>query len=286
VDTDVDVGLGTAYERVAIYRVLDEWFAGKPIATAFEGPLDNMAGIPGLHLIGLAQRGARVTVALGDARALSNVEGVYATRGLRDRLETRLLAPSDALAERAYDVALSYNVLPLVPDWRSFLARVARTSKRWLVVALTNPRTYGASVRRLLRPFESRPQEELFQHESVLPAHIEPELAKLGRIAGHEYFDCPWWPDLFVDAGDSLLSATMRRLPFVSRFAPPPQKTTNDAAGSFVYGRDDYPYPAPLESNRELAAALRKHPTFDHVRGVAPYFAHLHAYLVELPAQQ
>ena len=76
-DASVDVGLGTAYERVAVYRLLDRWLRGRGIATAFEGPLDNMAGIPGLHLIGLARRGARVTVALGEPRWLDNVRAIY-----------------------------------------------------------------------------------------------------------------------------------------------------------------------------------------------------------------
>ncbi len=280
-DTEVDVGLGTAYERLAIYRLLDEWLATKVIDSGFEGPIDNMAGIPGLHLIGLARRGARVTVGLADPRALANVEAIYRALGLADRLETRLLKPSDPLPVRAYDVALTYNALPLVENWRSFLATVARASRRWLVVALTNPATYGASVRRLLRPFERQPQPELFQHESVLPARIEPELKRLGRIAAHTYFDCPWWPDLFVDAGDSLLSATLRRLPVVSRFAPAPRKTAS-GEGRFVYGRHDYPFLRSLEDNPELKAALTRHPTFDKRRTVARLFGHLHAYLVEL----
>lgn len=280
-DTEVDVGLGTAYERLAIYRLLDEWLGSKVIDSGFEGPIDNMAGIPGLHLLGLARRGARVTVGLGDPRALTTVEAIYQNLGLADRLETRLVKPSDPLPERAYDVALTYNALPLVENWRSFLGAIARTSRRWLVVALTNPSTYGASVRKLLRPFEREPQPELFQHESVLPARIEPELKRQGRIVAHAYFDCPWWPDLFVDAGDSLLSATLRRLPGVSRFAPAPRKAASDE-GRFVYGRHDYPYLKPLEDNPQLKAALSHHPTFDESQTVARLFGHLHAYLVEL----
>lgn len=279
-DTDVDVGLGTAYERLAVYRLLDRWFGSESIGSGFEGPADNMAGIPGLHLIGLARRGARITVGLGQAHALANVEAVYRTLGLEGRLETRLVQSSDPLGERIYDVALTYNVLPLVENWRGFLRKVAATSRRWLVVGLTNPATYGASVRRALRPFERAPQAELFQHESVLPPKIEPELERLGRVVAHEYFDCPWWPDLFVDAGDSLLSATLRRLPVVSRFAPAPQKTVS-AEGRFIYGKDNYPFLKRLEDNPELKSALARHPTFDESRA-SRFFGHLHAYLVEL----
>jgi hypothetical protein len=280
-DTDVDVGLGTAYERVAVYRLLDRWLGAESIRSGFEGPIDNMAGIPGLHLIGQAARGARITVGLGEAHALANVEAVYKTVGLSDRLETLLVRPSDPLPERAFDVALTYNTLPIVDDWQSLLKNVARASRRWLIVALTNPTTYGAAVRRFLRPLESAPQPELYQHESVLPARIEPELRKLGRIAAHAYFDCPWWPDLFVDAGDSLLSATLRRLPVISRFAPPPRKTAS-AKGRFLYGKGSYPFLTSLEADSELRSALARHPTFDDRPAVAWLFGHLHAYLVEL----
>ena len=61
-----DWGLGTAYERVAVYALLDEWLAPRALRTLFEGPIDGMAGIPGIHGIGLARKGVAVEVGLSD----------------------------------------------------------------------------------------------------------------------------------------------------------------------------------------------------------------------------
>ena len=277
-DAEVGVGLGTAYERVAVYRLLERWLAGRGVARAFEGPVDNMAGVPGLHLLGLARAGADVTVALTEPRWLANVHAIYRAQGCEARLETCLVRECDPLPPRAFDLAVTYNALPVVIDWKGLLARVASTSRRWLFVALTNPSSYGVWIREALRVVEPARREELFDHPSTRPHVIEPLLRELGRITEHAYFDCPWWPDLFVDAGESLLGATLKRLPVVGdAFA-----RRKDAApkGRFVYGQSHFPLLAP---DRELAGALARHPVFDgRPLAVARAFGHLHAYLVEL----
>jgi hypothetical protein len=279
-DASVDVGLGTAYERVAVYRLFDRWFAERPVATAFEGPLDNMAGIPGMHLVGLARGGARVTVGLGEQRWLDNVRAIYRRLGLDRELTTSLIQPSDELPSNAYDLTLTYNALPIVDDWRNLLERVARASRRWLVVALTNPSSYGVWVRKLLRPLEGTHREELFDHVSTAPATIEAELARLGSVVEHAYFDCPWWPDLFVDAGESLLGATLKRLPVIGGLVNKPGGRAPIAPNRYVYGAQDFPL---LDGGPELDRALARHPVFDHrPQAVARTFGHLHAYLVQL----
>jgi hypothetical protein len=279
-DASVDVGLGTAYERLAVYRLLDRWFARRPIATAFEGPLDNMAGIPGIHLVGLARLDTLVTVGLGEQRWLDTVRSVYRTLGVEKHLETRLVQPFDELPSRFYDLALTYNALPIVDDWRRLLEHVASTSKRWLVVALTNPSSYGVWVRKALRIVEVRPSRELFDHTSTRPAVIEAELMRLGAIVEHAYFDCPWWPDLFVDAGESLLGATLKRLPVAGALLKSSGGATRIAPNRYVYGPTDFPL---LDGGPELSRALAKHPVFDgRSQPIARAFGHLHAYLVEL----
>jgi hypothetical protein len=305
-DASVDVGLGTAYERVAVYRLLDRWFppafppafppppappdaARHPIATAFEGPVDNMAGIPGIHLVGLAARGTRVTVGLGEQRWLDNVRAIYRRLGVEQQLETRLMQPPDALPTKAYDLTVTYNALPVVDDWRALLDRVAQASRRWLVVALTNPSSYGVWIRKALRPIEGTPKQELFDHVSTQPATIERELGRLGSIVEHAYFDCPWWPDLFVDAGESLLGATLKRLPLVSDLLKKPGGGAPAAPNRYIYGADDFPLlrvsssQGATGSAAELDRALTRHPVFDgRPRAVARTFGHLHAYLVRL----
>ena len=250
-----EVGLGTAYERLAISRRVDAWFPTPP-TTALEGPIDGMAGLPGLHLLPLAQRGTHVTVALPDAAALARVERIYQRAGLSDRLTLR-----EAVPDQHFDLVFSFNALPLAPSWRAYLRDLwPRTDT--LVVMVTHPVSYGTFVRRALRI--RRPRRELFDHEATRPRRLVPELEALGVILARAYVDCPWWPDLFVSAGETLAGSLG-----VGKSAP-----------RFVYDPDSYPYAGPLP--RDLARALRRHPSFEESR-LAPMFAHHRAYLVVRP---
>src|SRR5262249_3975052 len=134
--------------------------------------------------------------------------------------------------------------------------------------------------RKSLRVIEPKAREELFDHPSTNPDVIEPELRRLGRIVHHAYFDCPWWPDLFVDAGESLLGATLKRLPVVGARIAKKNGEVPLAPNRFVYGADHF---APLERDAELDAALARHPVFDERPvPIARAFGHLHAYLIDL----
>ena len=198
-----DAGLGTLYERRAVYRLLDDWTAGRPASTALEGPHDGVAGMPGLHLLPLARRGAQVTVCHPEPRALEQAARVYDRCGLLGRLEAvRADAPP---RDRTFDVVLSFNALPLVDDWRRYLADLMACTGGVLVLVVTNPFSYGALLARLRR----RSRRELFDHPATRPALLLPELTRHARVLERRHVDCPWWPDLFVPAGESLLGALL-----------------------------------------------------------------------------
>ncbi|MCZ7678473.1 MAG: hypothetical protein M5U28_06755 [Sandaracinaceae bacterium] len=126
-------------------------------------------------------------------------------------------------------------------------------------------------ARRGLRLFErGRRGPELFEHPACDPAVLEPELGALGVVERRAFVDCPWWPDLFVDPGETLLGATAARLSGSGRG---PARTPYD------YGPADFPWagaPPP-----RLARALALHPGFDAFPSpVASIFAHHRAYLL------
>jgi hypothetical protein len=266
-----DVGLGTAYERWAIYRLLERWVPSPPV-TALEGPLDGMAGMPGLHLLPLARQGTRVTVVVPTPEALARVRTIYANAGAADRLDGRV-GTRVPPAER-YEVVLGFNFAHETGDWRGHLDRLAGAATRRLIVFATHPGSYGAWIRRGLRRVEPggrRP--ELFDHEACRTTVLRPALARHGRVIAERYVDCPWWPDLFVSAGQTLAGATMTRLGAGRR---------GEGGTRFDWGPSSFPFarestPAPLR------AALRRHPGFDGAPGpIAGLFAHHRAYLVDM----
>ncbi len=261
-----DFGLGTAYERHALYQRLEGWL-GVP-ETFLEGPIDGFAGMAGLHGLRAAFSGTQVTVVLPSARALEQVRRVYGRAGLDDRLTTIL---GDRLPEGTWEVVLGFNALPLAKDWRALTRELLGRAGRLAVIAVTHPFSYGVMLRRLLRRFEPKRELELFDHEATRAHVLEPVLSRYGRIVDRAWVDCPWWPDLFVTAGTGLWDATLTRL--TSRPVAP-------AANNFRYTAEDFPWALGV-TPPEVLRALRRHPTFDQLQALGTVFAHHRAYLVE-----
>ena len=74
-----DRGLGTAYERYCFYQLLDVWAAAYEVETFLEGPVDGMAGVAGVHGVGLAQRGVKVVSAVPTEAHAEVARGIYET---------------------------------------------------------------------------------------------------------------------------------------------------------------------------------------------------------------
>ncbi len=272
-----DLGLGTAYERVAIYKLFDRWSEGRRVETAAEGPLDGMAGIPGLHLMGFAHRGIHATVCLPDDEALARVRAIYRRQGIEDRLSTYRIA-ADAVPTGPVDVLVSYNALPYVNDWRGYLKKVLSADARWFFVIVSNPVSYGTYLRRVQRTIRGEDVVELFDHEATRRAAIEPELEKHGRILSHDYLDCPWWPDFLLPARKNLAGDTLAKVKGIFGRGASAEPSTP----RFVFGENKYPFFEGEEGYDDLNRSMRPHPVFDRApEPVARFFGHLHGYLVE-----
>jgi hypothetical protein len=256
-----DVGLGTAYERGAVWALLERWFA-PAVETAAEGPVDGFAGIPGLHLLPLAARGTAVTAVVADADAADRVRSVYARAGLGHRLT--VLAARELPAQH-FDLVVCFNALPSAQRWREYLRMQWQHSSE-LVVFVSHRYTYGRAVASLLRGLRRAPGKPPYLSESTHPRRLERALGELGgKIVARAWVDCPWWPDLFVEGGTTLAGEL-----FGSRAAK----------ARFVF--DAETLPLPEQRPFELERALARHPSFEHSR-LAPIFAHHRCYRVVRP---
>jgi hypothetical protein len=217
----------------------------------------------GLHLLPLARRGVKVTVVLPSRSALAHVRRVYARAGLEQQLET--VEDAELPAGRRFDWVLSFNALPLAPDWRALLASLAAQAHR-LLLFVSHPWSYGTWLVRAARLGSRERRAKLFDHLATRRRVLEAELCRLGRIEDTAWVDCPWWPDLFVDAGDTLAGVMGAPLGLAARPA------------RYVYDAESFPY-ALGTPPVELSSRLRWHPQFESSR-LAPIFAHHRAYLV------
>ncbi len=277
-----DTGLGSAFERIVIYRLIARWIAQYPVKTAMEGVFDGMAGIPGLQLLPAAIAGARVTVVCPNAEMAETVDSIYRLLGLSDRL--RLIIGPDWPEGETAELVMIFNALAFVPDWRVFLRKTASRSSRFFIVSTTNPLCYGAFLCRILRILGlKRNETELFDHPSAHRSSLEPELRSLGRILDRSYVDAPWWPDLFVKPGDSLISGTLRSLPGRADSA---RRAIQPSARSLrhSYGPDCYPYLERTEEDRKIVGEILRQPNADTAPFLflRPLFAHHRMTLVDV----
>jgi hypothetical protein len=272
-----DRGLGTAYERYCFYQLLDDWAASFGVETFLEGPVDGMAGVSGVHGVGLARRGVRVTTALPTQEHADVARGIYERCGAHP--EVIVASEHDVESLPKADMVLCYHAFGLVDDWRAYLKRVATRAKKVLIVAVCNPHNWGVALVRGL--MKLRGSSNADSPESWYTENLAPELWALGRVREHTYFDCPWWPDIPVLQVAPGLPLSARVKQWMGRPAPPTPEIAKPS--KFVYGAEQWPYFGGPGWTGELLPALLKHPCFE---GANPKLreraAHLHAFIVDM----
>jgi hypothetical protein len=279
---DHDRGLGTAYERWCFYQRVDRWAEDYGVQSALEGPLDGMAGVSGVHLVGLARRGIAVTSAVPTEEKARIARGVYERAG-GGGASVRVVDPSRVVQELPpADMVIAYHALPLVDDWRGYLASIAKLARKVVVVTVCNPDNWGVAAIRLAGRLRGR--RDLEPPETWRTEVLAPELWAIGRVRDHVYFDAPWWPDLQVAPGQSLLDRTrqlVRQARGDVRFTA--QERGAKLAERFVYGPERWPYFGGDGWVDELFPALLRHPGFDgSASKLRSRLAHLHAFVVDV----
>lgn len=275
-----DRGLGTAYERYCFYQLLESWAAQFEVESFLEGPVDGMAGVAGVHGVGLARRGVKVVSAVPTEEHARVARGVYATASAPAQV---VIAGEDLAGLPVSDMVVCYHALSFVGDWRAYLKQVAALARKVLVVTVCNPDNWGVSVVRGLARLRGVPGMEA--PESWKTEVLAPELWALGRVREHTYFDCPWWPDLQVSAGQSLTDRLKRMVSVKkSGFSFTDTVEESKVADKYVYGADRWPYFGGPGWVDELLPGLLKHPCFEGARSAAvrARTAHLHGFVVDM----
>lgn len=276
-----DRGLGSAYERYCFYQKLDAWAADYGIESMLEGPVDGMAGVAGVHGVGLARRGVHVTSAVSSTAKAEVARTLYDRVAPGAPVDVRVVTADTFEGLPPSDLVLAYHSLPLVGDWHAYLRAAAAVAKKALIVTVCNPRNWGVTLIRSvgkLRGIRGLDPPAVWHTETLAPA-----LWEVGRVREHAYFDVPWWPDLQVSAGQSLADRTkqlFRQKKGNVEFTASSQGVA--LAEKFVYGAERWPYFGGPGWVDELFPALLRHPGFDGTKSrLEPYLAHLHAFVVD-----
>jgi hypothetical protein len=278
-----DRGLGSAYERYALYHLIDSWAEEYGALTMLEGPVDGMAGISGVHGVGLARRGVKVVSAVPTEAHADVARRVYQACDASANAEVIVAQERDVASLPKSDMVICYHALSFVEqDWRSYLAAVGKLATKVLVVAVCNPDNWGVTLMKTIARaqgnWKAGPPEEWKTQT------LAPELWKIGRVRAHTYFDAPWWPDLpAFDAGADAYAGRSVFDRLKKKLRPAKEPETAKLADRFVFGPERWPYFGGPGFRDELMPALLKHPSFeassDQIRSRT---AHLHAFVVDV----
>jgi hypothetical protein len=190
----VDRGLGTTFERFAIYQWLEDVVSRYPIQTALEGPGDGVAGIPGIYSIPLAQNGCKVTIALENKKSLAQARPAWNAQGCRADficVQGTLLPFPD----HSFDLVWNFNRLPFL-DARALVTEMTRLSRRYVALVVPNRRNYGFPARWLYHKRTGRPW--IYGNTKVMhPSTVQELLTEVGlQSLETHWLDVPWWPDI------------------------------------------------------------------------------------------
>ena len=191
----LDEGRGTAYERYAVDRFLEDLLARLSPVRVLELPANGVMGVPGMKSLVLAARGAEVVLALPDEQVAAEVRSLWAAVGLNAELVVTPYERS-AFAARSFDLVWSFCALEHVPNPDRLLREMVRVSRRYVLVVTQNPYNVGLPLHRGLHRWRGEPWDH-GAIEDVGPQRV----ARLLRAAGAEVItaggvDLPPWFDI------------------------------------------------------------------------------------------
>lgn len=274
---DRDYGLGSAYERYCFYQWVDRVAAEYKVQSMLEGPKDGMSGIPGVHGVGLARRGVAVTSLVTSRDQQAVTQEVYERAG--GHATVLAYEGEDLTNLDRHEMVISYHAAGLVADWPSYLAKLCKLATKVVLVTIRNPDNW--TVRLLQAGARITGSRELDPPNEWSTEALAPLLWSAGIVKAHEYFDCPWWPDLQLGPGQGWANRarSLARLEVKTSYAA----QGASKAEKHVYTPDRWPYFGGPGWHDELLPALLLHPGFDgasaRVRRIA---AHLHGFVVEV----
>ncbi len=193
---EADHGLGTTFERFAIYGWLGSVVDRYPVHTVLEGPGDGVAGIPGIHSIPLARKGCEVTVALDDPAAVDLAKRAWTAQGCSTQGEFVCVQEIPLpFPDHRFDLVWNFNRLPFL-DPQALVAEMARLSCRYVALVTPNRRNYGFPARRLYHRRTHLPWP--YGDTAVMtPGAVRKLLEEAGlQVLEARWLDVPWWPDI------------------------------------------------------------------------------------------
>jgi hypothetical protein len=267
-----DTGLGTAFERWSLNRLLIGLHERWGFESLVEGPDDGMTGIAGINSLALGMRGISTTLLLpGKYRAefAQTVWEHYAPSAEVDILAERVSARFP-FEDESFDLAWNFNVMTRHLDASGLLSELKRVSRKFVLIFVPNRHNYGFGLHRYHHRISDQAWDhgkiELMEHEPWQEMFQKQDL----RVVETGYVDCPWWPDI-VDPAQMLVDF----YPFLKRFTG---RLKSESRGNWTF--EQLPYydqqKHPKFHSRMARLAFFENSSSQHIKKM---FAH-HLYIL------
>jgi hypothetical protein len=252
--TEFDTGIGTSYERLAIYSLTERLAGELNIQSSLEGPIDGITGINGINSIALARQGVRATVVLPSEDLIRYAKRFYEMENCGSNVD--FICSRELSFHSQFDLVWNFNCLPQRDDHEAVLEQMARCSRKYIMVFTSNTRNYGFWIHRLHHVVE----KEFWYHGNIQVMDmrkISATLRNLGfRTIRHLYVDVPWWPD--IDSPIEEVAGSF--LPFLRPFLKKSRRLE-------IYKYNDVNFPYFHEKRKaELLQVFGPHPNFESSR--------------------
>jgi hypothetical protein len=252
--TEYDTGLGTIYERLAIYSLIERLARELNIQSSLEGPLDGITGINGVNSIALARIGVQATVVLPHLDLIQYAKRFYAAEDCLSN--AGFVCSRDLVPDRQFDMVWNFNCLPQLENPEATVEQMARCSRKFLLLFVPNTRNYGFGIHRIYHRWEKEP----WGHGDVKLMDVKKIAAWLGKMGFKPvrslYVDVPWWPDIHTPIEEVAASF----FPFLKPFIRKSRRLE-----VYKYGLDNFPY-FQKDRREKLLRALSSHPNFECCR--------------------
>jgi hypothetical protein len=236
-----DTGLGTTYERLALYKTLVQVCTDEEICSVFEGPGDGISGIIGINSLMLSLRGLPITLMLSGNEQIAFTQKVWTTYAPQADLRIIETAEDEKLPfmRDNFDLAWNFNVMPRAAEPFLLMDELCRISRKAVLIVVPNRSNYSFALHRL----QHTVSHQTWEHGSIdlmLPEPWRKRLVQNGmEVKKVFYMDCPWWPDL-VDIHEFITAF----LPFLDRFSvrmKPENHMKWEADGLPYFQPEEYP---------------------------------------------
>ncbi|MFH1721139.1 MAG: methyltransferase domain-containing protein [Candidatus Altiarchaeota archaeon] len=197
----LDEGMGTAYERYALNRFLNDLIERYKIEKVVEVPANGVMGVPGLKSMIFAMAGCEVTLVNPSEGAIEDMKTLW------DALDLK----ADFVVADYYDTGLPANHADLVwnfcvyerfEDSAKVVAEMARISKKYVLIEIQNILNFGMPLHKAYHKLRG----ESWDHGTVEKMRYSDVVSDMDKanLDAIEIgaTDMPPWPDINIRLKD------------------------------------------------------------------------------------